>query len=140
MRDFAGPEELRRELAVFCCAPGTSNPDRIQADGTLERERYMLRSIHKRWPNTRSLRKRRWSSVRLSPLPGSQRSEPPPEAPAARFTRRSFLTPSFVYRIVRLLAGNRAPQFYQLGWDMEKTAGATRRWWSTSSGAEAVPA
>jgi hypothetical protein len=45
-REFTDAEEFRRELATFCAAArATANPQRVQADGTIERERFMLRTI-----------------------------------------------------------------------------------------------
>jgi len=122
-RDFAGPEELRRELAVFCCAArATSNPDRIQADGTLERERYMLRSIRQ------ALAEHKVAPEEALVVCGGfhlfldrNDPKPPPEPPAG--TVYTTVVPYSFFRVSQLSgysAGNRAPQFYQLGWDMEK--------------------
>src|SRR5262245_13684515 len=46
VRSFADHEEFRKELATFCAAArATAPPARVQADGTLPRERHMLRTI-----------------------------------------------------------------------------------------------
>lgn len=118
-----GVEEFRRELAVFCAAArATSHPQRIASDGTLERERFMKKTI-----------KETMAEKNLKPedcmvvcggfhlFLDAEDETPPPEIPAG--TVYVTVVPMSFFRVSELSgygAGNRAPQFYQTFWDLTK--------------------
>ena len=115
------PERFRRELATFCAAArATSNPDRILRDGTLERERHFLKTIRE------TLDRRNLKPADAMVVCGGfhlfldrDDDTPPPETPAG--TVYTTVVPYSFFRISELSgygAGNRAPQFYQTGWDL----------------------
>lgn len=117
----ADPERFRRELATFCAAArATSNPDRVRGDGTLERERHFLKTIRE------TLAQRALSPTDAMVVCGGfhlfldrDDNTPPPESPAG--TVYTTVVPYSFFRISELSgygAGNRAPQFYQTGWDL----------------------
>lgn len=114
-------EHFRRELAVFCAAARRTSPRaRLETDGTLARERFMLHTIRE------TLR-----AKKLPPADGMvvcggfhlflDRDDPapPPEPPAG--TVYTSVVPYSYFRISELSgygAGNRAPQFYQTSWEL----------------------
>jgi hypothetical protein len=122
-REFADPEEFRREMAAFCAASRATSPaERIAADGTLERERFMLRTIRQ------TLAERKVKPEEAVVVCGGfhlfldrNDTQPPPEPPAG--TVYTTVVPYSFFRVSQLsgyAAGNRAPQFYQLGWDLHR--------------------
>jgi len=121
IREFADSEAFRRELATFCCAArATSSMERIQSDGTLERERFMRQTI------ADTLRGKKVKPEHALVVCGGfhlfldrDDPEPPPTAPAG--TVQVTVVPYSFFRVSELsgyAAGNRAPLFYQLGWDL----------------------
>jgi hypothetical protein len=123
VRDFGDAETFRRELATFCAAArATAAPGRIAEDGTLERERFMLRTIRE------TLAKRKITPEKAMVVCGGfhlfldgDDPQPPPEPPAG--TVYTTLVPYSFFRVSELsgyAAGNRAPQFYQTGWDLAR--------------------
>jgi hypothetical protein len=121
------PELLRRELATFCAAArATSSPQRVEADGTLPRERFMLRTIRD------TLRARKLKPEQAMVVCGGfhlflDRDDPqrPPEPPEG--TVYTTVVPYSFFRVSELsgyAAGNRAPQFYQTFWELAR-AGQT---------------
>jgi hypothetical protein len=122
-RDFADAEAFRRELATFCCASRTTSaPQRIQSDGTLERECFMWQTIQQ----TLAARKLKPGQVLIvcggfHLFLDRQDATPPPAPPAG--TVYTTVVPYSFFRISELsgyAAGNRAPQFYQLGWELQR--------------------
>jgi hypothetical protein len=122
-RDFADHEAFRRELATFCAAARATTPGvRIRTDGTLERERFMLRTIRE------TLRKRKLPAGRAMAVCGGfhlfldrSDAQAPPAAPPG--TLYLTVTPYSYFRVSELsgyAAGNRAPQFYQTVWDLTR--------------------
>jgi hypothetical protein len=116
-------EAFRRELAAFCCAArATSDPQRIEADGTLDRERFMLRTIRA------SLAGRRVRPEQALVVCGGfhlfldqDDTTPPPAIPPG--TVYTTVVPYSYFRVSELsgyAAGNRAPQFYQTAWDLAR--------------------
>jgi hypothetical protein len=128
MRDFGDDHEaFRRELATFCAAARATSPaERVQRDGTLERERFMLRTIRE------TLKARKLRPEQALVVCGGfhlfldrDDSEPPPEAP--RGTVYTTVVPYSFFRVSELsgyAAGNRAPQFYQLVWELARSGRA----------------
>ena len=114
-------ERFRRELATFCAAArATSDPDRVRQDGTIERERHFLKTIRE------TLASRRLQPQDAMVVCGGfhlfldrDDNTPPPVAPAG--TVYTTVVPYSFFRVSELSgygAGNRAPQFYQTGWDL----------------------
>jgi hypothetical protein len=121
------PQLLRRELATFCAAArATSSPERVEADGTLRRERFMLRTIRD------TLRARKLKPEQAMVICGGfhlfldrDDLQPPPEPPPG--TVYTTVVPYSFFRVSELsgyAAGNRAPQFYQTFWELAR-AGQT---------------
>ncbi len=115
------PETFRRELAIFCAAArATAAPERVAADGTLPRERFMWRTIQE------ALRSKGIGPEKAMVVCGGfhlfldrNDATPPPEPPGG--TVYTTLMPYSFFRISELsgyAAGNRAPQFYQTFWEM----------------------
>jgi len=116
-------EQFRKELASFCAAVrATLPPTLLEFDGTVDRERHFLQTIR----NTMSARKLKPADVMV--VCGGlhlflNRDDPatPPPIPAG--TIYTTLVPYSFFRISELSgyeAGNRAPQFYQTGWDLAR--------------------
>jgi hypothetical protein len=116
-------EAFRRELATFCAASrATSSPLLMQLDGTLERERFMLQTIR------RGLEENGVRPEEAMVVSGGfhlflDRSdqEPPPEIPPG--TVYTTVMPYSFFQVSELSgygAGNRAPQFYQLHWELTR--------------------
>jgi hypothetical protein len=121
--DFTNSEAFRRELAVFCAAArATASSDRIKEDGTLERERFMLQTIRQ------VLAERKLAPEKALVVCGGFHlfldradSQLPPKPPAG--TVYTTIVPYSFFRVSELsgyAAGNRAPQFYQTGWDLAR--------------------
>jgi len=116
-------EAFRRELSIFCAAAReTSDPRRVAADGTLQRERFMLQTMRE------TLANRKLPAEKAMVVCGGfhlfldrDDQTPPPESPpGAVYTT---LVPYSYFRMSDLsgyAAGNRAPQFYQRVWDLRR--------------------
>ena len=113
--------DFRRDLACFCAAArATTDPARIATDHTLPRERFMIREIR------RHIAERRLDPAQVLVVTGGfhllldpDDPEPPPEPPPG--TVNTTLVPYSYYRVAErsgYAAGNRAPAFYQLQWDI----------------------
>lgn len=113
-------ETFRRELAYFCAAVrATSRPELVAADGTLERERHMGRTIRT------ELKKRKLAPEKAMVACGGfhlflDRSDetPPPEPPKG--TVYVTVAPYSYAQTSELTgygAGNRAPRWYELLWE-----------------------
>jgi hypothetical protein len=121
------PELLRRELATFCAAArATSSSERVEADGTLPRERFMLHTIRD------TLRARKLKPEQALVICGGfhlflDRDDPQPPLEPPAGTVYTTVVPYSFFRVSELsgyAAGNRAPQFYQTFWELAR-AGQT---------------
>jgi hypothetical protein len=124
MRDFGDDfETFRRELATFCAASrATTPPERIEQDGTLERERFMM------WTIRDHLRRRKVKPRQAMVVCGGfhlfldrEDVTPPPQAPGG--TIYTTVVPYSFFRVSELsgyAAGNRAPQFHQTYWELRR--------------------
>ncbi len=113
-------ETFRRKLALFCAASrATIPPHRLEADGTLPRERFMIRRIRA------ELAERGVAAEDALVVCGGfhlfldpdDPLEPPPIPPG---TVHCTVTPYSYFRLWELsgyAAGNRAPRFYQTCWE-----------------------
>ena len=114
------PEAYRRKLAVFCAAArATISPERLESDGTLGRERFMIRRIRAEL-DARGLEPRDALVVCGGLHLFLDRDDPlePPPIPAR--TVHCTVTPYSYFRVWELsgyAAGNRAPRFYQTWWE-----------------------
>lgn len=117
-------EAFRRELAIFCAAVRATSPAaRLDFDGTLARERFMSQTIRE------TLRDRKIRPHQAMVVCGGfhlfldgQDPTPPPVPPEG--TVYSSIVPYSYFRISELsgyAAGNRAPQFYQLHWELRES-------------------
>ena len=121
-RDFGDDiEAFRREMASFCCAARATAPaERVQHDGTLERERFMLRTIRT------TLKQKKLKPEQALVVCGGfhlflDRDDPTPPPAAPPGTVYTTVVPYSFFRISQMsgyAAGNRAPQFYQTVWDL----------------------
>ncbi len=122
------PEAFRRELATFCAAVrATTATERIESDGTRERERFMLRTIRD------TLKQRKIKPEQALIVCGGfhlfldrDDPQPPPEPPPG--TVYTTVVPYSFFRVSELsgyAAGNRAPQFYQTFWDLLRAGRAS---------------
>lgn len=122
-RAFDGVEAFRRELATFCAAVrATADPERMAEDGTRPRERFMLKTIRE------TLARAKVKPEQALVVSGGfhmfldrDDPEPPPELPAG--TVYTTVVPYSFFRVSELsgyAAGNRAPQFYQSCWELER--------------------
>lgn len=111
---------FRRRLALFCAAARATVPRaRLEADGTLPRERFMARQIRAEL-EARGLEPKDAVVVCGGFHLFLEMDDPvePPEAPPG--TVHSTVTPYSFYRVSELSgyqAGNRAPRFYQRLWE-----------------------
>lgn len=121
MRQFDDLEIFRREMASFCCASRvTTLPMKMVLDGTVERERFMMRSI-----------KRNLEELNLKPSQAlvvcggfhlflDRKDEtPPPDTPKG--TVYNTIVPFSFFQLSELAgyaAGTRAPRFYQRVWEL----------------------
>lgn len=125
MRDFGGDYELfRRELATFCAAARATTPrQRIEQDGTLERERFMMQTIREQ------LQQRNIKPDQAMVVCGGfhlflDRDDATPPPPAPPGTIYTTVVPYSFFRVSELsgyAAGNRAPQFYQTYWELRRS-------------------
>lgn len=118
-----GLEQFRRELTTFCAAArATAHPERVLLDGTVERERFMLQTIDS------TLAEKGLSPADAMVVCGGFHlfldrldKVAPPVVPHG--TVYNTVVPYSYFRVSELsgyAAGNRAPQFYQQGWDLTK--------------------
>lgn len=121
---FAGDaEQFRRELAVFCAAARRTTPRaRMLADGTLEREAFMIATIQQ------TLTERQIPPTEAMVICGGfhlfmDRTPSVPIPPLPAGTTSVSLVPYSFFRVSDLsgyAAGNRAPQFYQSWWEQTR--------------------
>jgi Family of unknown function (DUF5682) len=123
IRSVASYEEFRRELASFCCAVRATSPRlRIEHDGTLERERFMMQTIR----NT--LKQRRLKPRDAMVVCGGfhlflNGDDPIPSPEIPQGTVYTSIVPYSFFLVSELSgygAGNRAPQYYQTAWEYER--------------------
>ncbi|MEZ4238704.1 MAG: DUF5682 family protein [Myxococcota bacterium] len=116
----ADHEAFRHDLAWFCAAArATTDPARIAADGTLDRERHMWRAIQQ------ALAEHRCAPSDAMVVCGGFHllldptdDTPPPALPAG--TVYNTVAPFSYFRTSELSgygAGNRAPRYYEALWD-----------------------
>ncbi|HEY9731531.1 MAG TPA: DUF5682 family protein [Drouetiella sp.] len=122
IRDFNGDNEFfRREVATFCAASrATSSKAEIALDGTLERERFMMKTIRE------TMQARNLKAEECMVICGgfhlfldTEDTTLPPQRPAG--TVYNTIVPYSFFRFSKLSgygAGNRAPQFYQTLWEL----------------------
>ncbi len=122
IRDFKNDIEFfRRELAIFCAASrATSDQVQTALDGTLERERFMSKTIRETM-QSKNLRPEDCMVICGGfHLFLDQSDETlPPQCPEG--TVYTTVVPYSFFRFSELSgygAGNRAPQFYQTLWDL----------------------
>lgn len=117
-------ERFRRELATFCAAARATTPvERIEHDGTLERERHFMQTIRQ------TLARRRLKAKDALVVCGGfhlfldrDDSTPPPDPPEG--TVYTTVVPYSFFRLSELSgygAGNRAPAYYQTRWDLMRS-------------------
>ncbi len=122
----ARAEDFRRELATFCAAArATSSPEAAVADGTVARERFMLRTVRETLAETGA------GEGEAMVVCGGfhlfldrEDPEPPPALPAG--TVYSAVVPYSYPRCAEgsgYGAGNRAPRFYQAAWEHARGGG-----------------
>ena len=125
-------DEFRRDLAYFCAAVrATARPERLVADGTLARERFMKRAI------AAELAAKKLAPKDAMVVCGGfhlfldhDDPEPPPEIP--RGTCLTTVVPYSYFRVSELSgygAANRAPRFYQSVWEQSGAKGQTEEPW-----------
>ena len=110
-------ETLRREVAMFCAAVRATIPvDSLQSDGTIARERFMLKTMRETL-----------ADLNIKPdeamvICGGfhlflDRNDPEPPPPIPQGTLSVTVAPYSYFRISELSgygAGNRAPRYYEL--------------------------
>jgi hypothetical protein len=120
------PEELRREVALFCAAVrATVDPASLIDDGTLARERFMWQTIRATLAGQK-LRPRDALVVcgGFHIFLDQKDSEPPPPLPGG--TLSVTVAPYSYFRISELSgygAGNRAPRYYEMCFDSQAAGG-----------------
>ncbi len=125
---FADHEAFRAELALFCAAVrATTTAATMAHDGTLERERFMWRTIRA------ELEQRKLDPARAMVVCGGfhlyldrDDETPPPEAPPG--TVYATVTPFSFFRVSDLSgygAGNRAPAYYERLFDAMRAPAAS---------------
>ncbi|MFN8554182.1 MAG: DUF5682 family protein [Candidatus Obscuribacterales bacterium] len=122
IRDFQDDMEFfRREVATFCAASrATASPEQMELDGTLARERFMIKTIRE------TMQAENLKPEECMVICGGfhlfldvSDSLAPPENPPG--TVYKTVVPYSFFRFSELSgygAGNRAPQFYQTLWDL----------------------
>lgn len=113
-------EEFRKDLACFCAAVrATATAERIARDGTLARERFMLKTIRA------ELAKRKLKPKDAMVVCGGfhlfmDREDETPPPPIPKGTTLSTVVPYSYFRVSELAgygASNRAPKYYQSVWE-----------------------
>ena len=124
-------EELRRDLAYFCAAVRATTPRaRMEADGTLARERHMLRTIRA------ELAQRKLRPADAMVVCGGfhiflDRDDPEPPPPLPAGTCFATVVPYSYFRVSELVgygAANRAPKFYEKVFDHAGKRGEDEPW------------
>jgi len=117
-------ERFRRELATFCAAARlTADPQRLEFDGTLARERFMRQTINDSLAKTgidRSEAMIVCGGFHLF-MDWSDNAAPPPLPQGTTFNA---VIPYSYFQLSELsgyAAGNRAPRFYQRIWETGKS-------------------
>jgi hypothetical protein len=119
-------EELRREVALFCAAVrATTDPESLNDDGTLARERFMWKTI------CESL-----ADLKVKPRDALvvcggfhiflDQNDPQPHPPLPQGTLSVTVAPYSYFRISELSgygAGNRAPRYYEMCFDSDSAGG-----------------
>jgi hypothetical protein len=127
VRDFTDHEDFRHEMAAFCAAARATTPSqRIHSDGTLPRERFMLRTIR----DTLAARRLRAGDAMVvcggfHLFLDRTDTEPPPEPPPG--TVYVTVAPYSYFRVSELSgygAGNRAPRFYETLYELTQAGRA----------------
>jgi hypothetical protein len=115
-------ESFRLEMTTFCAAARSlASNERLAADGTLARERFMWRAIEQ------GLKQRGLNASQAMVVCGGfhvfmDRHDPVPPPSLPPGTPYSSVVPYSFFRVSELsgyAAGNHAPQFYQSVWDMK---------------------
>lgn len=115
-----GAERFRSELATFCgAARETASAERMEVDGTLQRERFMMQTIRS------TLTERDCDRDQAMVVCGGfhlfmnhEDSTPPPQLPTG--TVYTSVVPYSFFQVSELSgygAGNRAPRFFQSAWE-----------------------
>jgi len=121
MRKFDSTEMYRQEIAAFCCASrATTRRSRMVSDGTIDRERFMRKSI------STHLQELGLKPSEAMVICGgfhlfydAEDKESPPSIPQG--TVYNTIVPYSYFQVSELsgyAAGTRAPQFYQRVWDL----------------------
>jgi hypothetical protein len=120
-------ESVRREVALFCAAVrATTSPDSLESDGTLARERFMLKTIRE------TLAAKAIKPEQAMVICGGfhiflDRNDQSPPPPIPQGTLSVTVAPYSYFRISELSgygAGNRAPRFYELCFDHHSAGNA----------------
>ena len=116
----ANHEDFRKDLACFCAAVrATASDERLERDGTLARERFMLQSIRA------ELAKRKLKPKDAMVVCGGfhlflDRDDKTPPPPIPKGTTLATVVPYSYFRVSELSgygASNRAPKYYQTVWE-----------------------
>jgi hypothetical protein len=125
-RSERSPEELRREVALFCGAVrATLDPASLVADGALARERFMWKTIRETLAKLK-IRPRDALVVcgGFHVFLDQNDPEPPPPIPSGALSVT--VAPYSYFRISELSgygAGNRAPRYYEMCFDSQADGG-----------------
>jgi hypothetical protein len=125
-RGERSPDDLRREVALFCAAVrATVDPASLIDDGTLARERFMWQTIRETLAGQK-LRPRDALVVcgGFHIFLDQKDPEPPPPLPSG--TLSVTVAPYSYFRISELSgygAGNRAPRYYEMCFDSQAAGG-----------------
>ncbi len=121
MRKFENSEEFRREIASFCCASrATTIRQRMENDGTTERERFMMLSIRNHL-KTLGLKPSEAMVVCGGFHLFLDQADTTPPPPIHQGTVYNTIVPYSFFQVSELsgyAAGTRAPQFYQRVWEL----------------------
>ncbi len=114
-------ETLRREVALFCAAVrATTPPNSLEADGTISRERFMMKTIRETLAKDRNIAPQDAMVVCGGFHIYLDRDDPEPHPPIPAGTVSVTVAPYSYFRISELSgygAGNRAPRFYEMCFD-----------------------
>jgi hypothetical protein len=119
-------EELRRDVALFCAAVrATTDPASLLGDGTLDRERFMWKTIGETLSG-KKLRPRDALVVCGGFHIFLDQNDPEPPPPVPSGTLSVTVAPYSYFRISELSgygAGNRAPRYYEMCFDSQSDGG-----------------
>jgi hypothetical protein len=119
-REDQSYDQMRREVALFCAAVRATTPiESLKFDGTLERERFMWKTIRE------TLQQQNIPAADAMVVCGGfhiflDRNDPEPPPPIRQGTLSVTVAPYSYFRISELSgygAGNRAPRFYEMCYD-----------------------